>query len=222
MKAELLGCFGGDDMVVDTARVSFDKRADQYSSEQNANLIRYLAKNGHWSPFAHPKAQFRIHAPIFVARQWEKHRIGCVRGYDIYDHNEVSRRYVDDGLKFYYPTEWRARPGGSVKQGSGERLLMSEQDECDSIYASVVSAAERAYHELLDFGVAPEQARMILPQSTYTTWIETGSLAYWARLCLQRLDAHAQREIAELSRQIDEIMSVYFPMSWEALMGAET
>lgn len=221
MKAELIGVFGSDEMVVDTARVTFDKHAEQYTPEQNAKLIHYLANYGHWSPFSHPKAQFRITAPIFIARQWEKHRVGSVRGYDIYDHNEVSRRYVDDEPTCFVPEEWRTRPDGSVKQGSGEPLAAHAKAVCDGIYNSAIDDARVRYEALLKYGVAPEQARMVLPQSMYTTWIETGSLAYWARLCVQRLDAHAQREIAELAKQVDTAMAQRFPVSWSALMENE-
>ena len=113
MKAELLGCFGSDDMVVDCARVSVNKKAKNYTTEQNAKLILYLAKHKHESPFFHPQAQFRITAPIFVARQWFRHEVGFSR-------NEQSRRYVDDAPELFYPDNWRARPDKSIKQGSGE------------------------------------------------------------------------------------------------------
>ncbi len=217
MKAELLGVFGTDDMVVDCARVSFNKQHSNYTAEQNAKLIRYLAEHGHWSAFSQPKAQFRMTLPIFVARQWEKHRIGCVRGYDIYDHSEESRRYVDDTPQFWSPSEWRRRPDGSIKQGSGEEVHQDTAYWATSQYTSAVDAAVVVYHNLLAMGIAPEQARVVLPQSMYTSWIETGSLAYWARLCNLRLDGHAQQEIRELAQQVAEQMAEKFPVSWAAL-----
>ena len=217
MKAELLSVFGDDLMVVNTARVSMGKWHEEFDTKDDTKLIKYLAANQHWSPFSHPKAQFRMTLPIFVARQWEKHRIGCVRGYDIYDHSEESRRYVDDTPQFWSPSEWRRRPDGSIKQGSGETVGCLTAEAASRLLSRAVEAAEDAYKGLLALGIAPEQARTILPQSMYTSWIETGSLAYWARLCNLRLDAHAQQEIRELAWQVAEQMAEKFPVSWAAL-----
>ena len=217
MKAELLSVFGDDLMVVNTARVSMGKWHDEFDPETDTKLIRYLAKHGHWAPFSHPKAQFRMTLPIFIARQWEKHRIGCVRGYDIYDHSEESRRYVDDTPQFWSPSEWRRRPDGSIKQGSGAKAGNWQAEKASWFLDRAVRGAREAYETLLALGIAPEQARVVLPQSMYTSWIETGSLAYWARLCNLRLDAHAQQEIRELARQVAEQMAEKFPVSWAAL-----
>jgi len=218
VKAELVAVFGDDNMVCDAARVSMDKRADQYLPEQNERLIKYLVKNDHWSPLSHPKAQFRLSLPIFVARQWEKHRVGVVRGYDIFDQNEISRRYVDSAPDFFEPDTWRARPEESIKQGSGEALDVRVQYKCQQTYKNAIHACEKAYEALLAWDVAPEQARMVLPQSMMTQWVETGSLSYWARLCNLRLDSHAQKEIGVLSQQVSEQMAKVFPVSWRALV----
>ena len=218
MKAEILAVFGNDLTVVNAARVSMDKWHAEFDFESDTRLINYLAREGHWSPFSHPKATFMITAPIFVARQWEKHRVGCVRGYDIYDQNEQSRRYVDDEPEFFVPTEWRSRPDGSIKQGSGEPLTGKQHDACAVLLDWAHEQALKAYTYLLQKNVAPEQARMVLPQTMYTTWIETGSLAYCARLCGLRIDAHAQREICDLATQVAEQMAQSFPVSWAALM----
>jgi thymidylate synthase (FAD) len=220
MKAELLKVFGDDLMVVNTARVSMGKWHTEFDPETDTKLINYLAANRHWSPFSHPKAQFLLELPLFVARQWEKHRVGAVRGYDIYDQNEISRRYVDDTPRFWVPDKWRQRPHGSIKQGSGEEVHQDTAYWATTRYTSAVDSAVVVYHELLAMGIAPEQARIVLPQSMYTSWIETGSLAYWARVCSLRLDAHAQLEIRELARQVYEQMAEKFPVSWAALMGA--
>ena len=219
MKAELINVFGDDNMVVDCARVSLDKTAEQYTEEQNTKLIRYCARNNHWSPFSHPKAQFRLTLPIFVARQWEKHRIGAVRGYDIYDQNETSRRYVDSEPEFYTPGEWRSRPDGSIKQGSGERLPPNGQATAIILYERALEVCEDSYNCMIEVGVAPEQARMVLPQSMMTQWIETASLAYWARVCTLRIDAHAQQEIRKLAEQVAEQMEGAFPVSWNELLN---
>jgi thymidylate synthase (FAD) len=218
MKAELIDVFGNDLLVANTARVSMGKWHTEFDTESDTRLIHYLARENHWSPFAHPKAMFRLELPIFVARQWEKHRIGVVRGYDIYDQNEVSRRYVDDEPGFFDPVYWRERPKGNIKQGSGDFLPEYLQVECGNVLEYTHAQALLAYQRLLTLGVAPEQARMVLPQSTYTQWIETGSLSYWARLCTLRLDPHAQEEIRHLAGQVADQMAAAFPVSWSALM----
>lgn len=217
MKAEILAEFGNDLTVVNAARVSMDKWHAEFDFESDTRLIDYLAREGHWSPFSHPKATFMITAPIFVARQWEKHRVGCVRGYDIYDQNEMSRRYVDGEPEFFVPDQWRSRPDGNIKQGSGEPLAMDAQRRCEDLLGCAHDYARTAYDNLLGIGVAPEQARMVLPQTMYTQWVETGSLAYWHRLCNLRMDAHAQREINDLTCQVSEQMETAFPVSWAAL-----
>jgi thymidylate synthase (FAD) len=211
MKAELLSIFGDDDMVVDCARVSFSKHHSQYTPEQNARLITYLAKHKHVTPFFHPQAQFRITAPLFVARQWFRSTVGVAR-------SEVSRRYVDDEPTFWEPTAWRMRPEGSVKQGSGAPVSELLRASADYDLREVHRLALSAYHRLLRFGIAPEQARTVLPQSMETQWVETGSLAYFARICAQRLDAHAQQEIQQLARQVADKLGPAFPISWTALM----
>ena len=218
MKATLLGTFGDDLMVVNAARVSMAKHHDTFDPESDTKLIRYLAREGHWTPFSHPKAMFRVELPIFVARQWEKHRIGAVRGYDIYDQNEVSRRYVDDEPTFFVPDQWRSRPDGSIKQGSGEPLSPQDQSYLHYLLINIHEHALDGYRDMLIRGVAPEQARMVLPQTMYTQWVETGSLAYWARLCDLRIDSHAQREIHDLAAQVAQEMAQAFPVSWQALM----
>lgn len=217
MKAELIDVFGDDLMVVNAARISMDKWHTTFEAEGDTRLINYLARENHFSPFTHPKAMFRLELPIFVARQWEKHRIGAVRGYDIYDQNEVSRRYVDDTPAFYRVDKWRARPTTNIKQGSAGELNAVAQVSCHNFAQTAYAAAQDAYQNLLRLGAAPEQARMVLPQAMYTQWVETGSLMYWARLCGLRLDAHAQREIALLAQQVSDAMAARFPISWAAL-----
>ena len=169
MKAELIDVFGNDRMVADSARVSFASTAEDYSDERVAKLIRFLAREGHVNPFFHPQARFRLTAPIFVARQWFRSTVGVAR-------SEVSRRYVDTEPEFFVPDQWRARPDKSIKQGSGEPCY--DQHYPSAIYAEAMIHAKLAYRRLLEHGVAPEQARMVLPQSMYTSWIESGSLFY--------------------------------------------
>lgn len=222
MCADLLDTFGDDLMVVNAARESTDKwKGPGQYDDDDRSLIRWLARQDppHWSPFAHPKAQFRVRLPFFVARQWERHRVGVVRGYELFDMNEMSRRYVDSAPTFYEPQVWRRRPDGSIKQGSGVEMGPRNSQYCTAIYDTVMKACHSNYKELLNLGVAPEMARMVLPVSTMTEWIETGSLLYWARLCQHRIDGHAQQEIQTLARQIDDQMARVWPDSWAALMG---
>lgn len=215
LNATLLMHMGDDLMVANAARVSMHKHHDAFVEPDDTRLIHYLARHAHWTPFAHPQAQFRIEAPIFIARQWFRHTIGTVR-------NEVSRRYVSDEPEMFYPSAWRQRPTGSIKQGSGETFDDDTSREIDQTVARAYTAAQDAYFELLDRGVAPEQARMVLPQGTVTTWIETGSLYFWARLCTLRVQPDAQAEIRELAEQIDRELTALFPVSWFALRQATT
>lgn len=206
-KVELVTTMGDDLMVVNVARVSFDKFHEVFEEGKDDKLISYLAKHQHWSPFAHPQAQFRIKAPIFVARQLVKHQIGLTW-------NEVSRRYVDSEPEFYFPTTWRAR-AESVKQGSGEDL--EDSKSLDIYPRQAMEHCMVAYKILIDSNVAPEQARMVLPQNMMTEWIWTGSLAAWSRVCNLRLDPHAQKETQEVAGKISAEMGLRFPVSWRAL-----
>jgi thymidylate synthase (FAD) len=228
LTAEYLGHFGDDLMVVNAARVSFAKESawieeeaqEPSLSDADKRLIRYLANEGHFTPFTHPKVQFRLTMPIFIARQWERHRVGVVRGYDIYDQSEVSRRYVKDEPQFYMPEAWRAAPEASIKQGSGGEINGVANVACVYDLRMAVNAGLEAYNNMLRRGVAPEMARMALPQNMMTQWIETGSLYYWFNLCRLRLDSHAQKEIQLLASQVADSVAPLFPMSWHHLLRA--
>ena len=209
MKVELIEQLGTDLTVVNAARVSFNKHHEEL--EQNdEKLIRYLATHGHWTPFAHPQLQFRISAPIFVARQLVKHQIGLVW-------NEVSRRYVDYTPEVYLPKpdEWRGKPE-NAKQGSTGTMSLHPILEMD--VQMVVKMAVDTYDQLIKVGVAPEQARMILPLSTYTEWYWTGSLYAFSRICKLRLSEDSQEETREIARQIGELCGKIFPISWKYLV----
>lgn len=207
IKVELIDHMGDDLRVVNAARVSFNKTATVLV-DKDEGLIRYLAKNDHWTPFAHPQITLREEVPFFVARQRFKHQIGFV-------YNEVSRRYVDEEPGYFWPESWRQRPEGSVKQGSGDDH--PDQVMLNTVYEHFLTTVEAAYAGLLDVGVAPEQARMVLPQSTYTSYYVTGSLAAFARAYLQRIDKHAQYEIQLLAREWDKIMRRLYPVAWRHL-----
>ena len=209
MKVDLVDSLGSDLTVVYAARVSFNKHRDTWQ-DNDENLIKYLAKHGHWTPFGHPQVQLRISAPIFVARQLVKHQVGLVW-------NEVSRRYVDDEPKFFGvgPDGWRGKPENK-KQGSSGKIQILLALEKDIAMTTV--HCKMLYKELLEQGVAPEQARMILPLSMYTEWYWTGSLSAFARVCNLRMEPDAQEETQEIARQIDEICAKLFPVSWKYLV----
>ena len=232
IKVERIDHMGTDLAIVNAARVSFDKESewclqDYYPtgfesepatrkvlSDADVKLIAYLAKHNHWSPFAHTSIQLRIKAPIFVARQLVKHQVGGVW-------NEVSRRYVDSEPEFYFPDVWRGRPTDGAKQGSSG-VVDDNGDYSPSAGArSAVYETMRHYDWMLSVGVAPEQARMILPQNMMTEWYWTGSLMFFARVCAQRLDPHAQAETSEVARQIADLVRPLFPVSWLALTAKE-
>jgi thymidylate synthase (FAD) len=206
---ECLETFGNDLTVVNAARVSFDKESLEFT-EADKKLVTYLAKHDHVSPFFHPQIRFRIKMPIFVAREWYRHTIGLAR-------NEVSRRYVDTPPECWipFPNEIRERDP-RLKQGS-KSTPVDDSDRIHSILSNQTNAALKTYHDLLENHVAPELARTILPQSMYTEFIETGSLAAYARLCRLRLNPAAQKEIRDYAEAISVCLAAKFPVSWEAL-----
>ena len=199
---------GNDLTVVNAARVSFDKFKEEleYSDEK---LIQYLAEHGHWSPFSHCFIQFKIDAPIFVARQLMKHTVGL--GW-----NEVSRRYVDDNPKFYTPYEWRRR-AADKKQGSMAEAV-SSQDIANRIKNESDRIALNCYDRLLKLKVCPEQARMVLPQNMMTSWFWSGSLYAFSRVCNLRLKEDAQEETRDVAQRISDHCAVEFPLSWKNLV----
>jgi len=232
MRCELIDSMGTDLTVVNAARVSMDKESsydvhhddhDGFTTSMKGSdkrLLSYLARENHWTPFSHPQICMRETVPIFVARQRFKHMVG-------FTYNEVSRRYVDTPPEFYTPDVWRSRPEGSIKQGSGDKEVtrLVDEDEYGCRYSNTTSneyqeylgAAGHLYNLILKNGVAPEQARMVLPQSMYTSYYVTGSLAAWARAYKQRSDDHSQLEIQDLAKQWDTVISPLFPESWRVL-----
>ena len=206
---ECIETFGDDLTVVNAARVSFNKESHSLT-EGDKKLINYLAKHNHVSPFFHPQVRFRIKMPIYVAREWYRHTIGFAR-------NEVSRRYVDSPPECWVPQpdEIRERDP-KAKQGS-KATPVEESEKVHNIIAEQTEASLKAYNDLLANGVAPEIARGILPQSMYTEFIETASLAAYARLCHLRLGPDAQKEIRMYAGLVDNCMSEAFPVSWAAL-----
>ena len=224
MNVTLLDSMGTDLTVANAARVSFNKKAQWEKfipgqgilelAERDKKLIRYLAKHGHWTPFGHATLSFHIKAPIFVARQLVKHQVGLVW-------NEISRRYVDEDPEFYFPETWRGKPTDK-KQGSSEETI--EWLDRDTRVGSAVRRSSTwtrvLYRDMLEIGIAPEQARMVLPQNTYTEWYWSGSLYAFARVCNLRCQPDAQQETRDICWKIDQLSNVLFPVSWEALRSA--
>ena len=215
----LIDSMGSDLTVVNAARVSFNKKSewdyDYKLKVDDALLISYLARHKHMSPFGHCFVSFHVKAPIFVARQLVKHKF--LRW------NEISRRYVDDKPDWYWPKDdvWRGR-AKDKKQGS-EGLIDLKQDE--ELLDDIVETTEwcRAlYSKLLDKGVAPEQARMVLPQSTMTEWYWSGSLDAWSDMCKLRLKEDTQYETRLVAMGIDKHMDTLYPDSWAALKAYNT
>jgi len=204
----------GDDLsVVNAARVSFGKKSDymprvhmgepkvlQYKDDR---LIKYLAKHKHKSPFNHTFTTFHVKAPVFVARQLVKH--------EYMPWNEISRRYVDSEPEFYVPDVWRGR-SADKKQGS-EGVVKSN---ANVPYFNTTLLG--VYTQLLDEGVAPEQARMVLPQSMMTEWYWSGTLYAFAKMCSLRLKADTQVETQYVAQKIALTMADLYPVSWDALM----
>ena len=223
----------GDDLsVVNAARVSFGKRVEldlsQYDDveyakcltqipllqDRDIKLIKYLAKHNHWSPFGHASMQFHIKAPVFVARQLIKHQVGLVW-------NEVSRRYVNYEPEFYTPEIWRAS-AENKKQGSSDEEIdinpsTGSGPQMVDNYQQVLKNAKWTYEHLLDLGVCPEQARMVLPQSMMTEWYWSGTLYAFASICNLRCKPEVQLETQMIAKEIDIQAGKLFPVSWEAL-----
>ena len=193
---------GSDLSVVNAARVSFGKSQESFDDEKDSRLIRYLARHRHTSPFGHCFASFHVRAPVFVARQLVKHKF--LRW------NEISRRYVDEKPAFYSPDEWRGR-SADKKQGS-EGVVKSNANV--SYFNDTMLGV---YTQLLDEGVCPEQARMVLPQSMMTEWYWSGSLDAFADMCHLRCKPDTQAESREVAEKIEDLMMNRFPVSWEAL-----
>ena len=202
----------GDLLVVNAARCSFNKAHEIYHEQNDTKLINYLAEHGHVLPFRHPVCTLRIVAPLFVLRQLGKHQVG-------FSWSEVSRRYINSDPDYYYPMadEWR-QASDDIKQGSLEERLSTEDsiivdEKVDNLYCQV----DEVYNRMLELGVCPEQARMVLPQSMFTTTVTTGTLLGWHHMYKLRTEKHTQKETQEYAKAIGKIMGKLFPASWEAL-----
>jgi len=231
---EYLDHHGSDSAIANSARVSFadfgdwNDIAEGYTEERQTKLISYLATHRHLTPFRHNSISIRCKAPIFIARQLGKHQAGL-------SWNEVSRRYVKGGIEFHTPESWRAAPEGSIKQGSAGEFTGSvinpimygseheahvgAKDSAHGVYEDLLEMCLTVYSNMLDAGVAPEQARMVLPQSMMTEWVWTGNLLAFAHIYNERIASGAQLEAQEFARELDKVIRPLFPEGWEALTG---
>ena len=246
IKVEYIAHMGSDLSVVNAARTSFDKTSslDEYGylKQADVSLINFLARGYktqewdelaeqflaaenkavvqellrqykssavHFAPFCHASITLRLDIPVFVARQLVKHQIGMTW-------SEVSRRYVSDEPLFWFPEVWHTRPE-NVKQGSGEAAV--NQQLVQFCASEAVENSLEAYKALLSVGVAPEEARIVLPLNHMTTVVWTGTLLAWTRVCNQRLDPHAQGATQEAAKGIQDIIKPLFPVSWDALVA---
>lgn len=224
IRVELLDYMGDDLDVVNAAKVSFSKESEwdfetDYESgvpvevrevlaEKDKKLINYLAKHGHWTPFAHTAFKFRVAAPVPIRTQCFKHKIGMVE-------NEESRRYISTTPEIFIPEFFRNKPEGSIKQGSAGQhpdnaLLISEYKRCTQNSVDL-------YESMLKRGVCPEQARFILPQGAIVNWIWTGNLVSFANFYLKRTDPTAQKEVKVVAELAGKEIANIFPVSWKAL-----
>ena len=213
IKVTYISHMGDDITVVNAARVSFGKKSKYECTDlvkgkweltpRDSKLINYLAEHQHKSPFNHAFATFHVKAPVFVARQLQKH--------EYMPWNEISRRYVDDEPEFYTPPVWRGR---SADKKQGSEGVVDVGDWSDANWACLL-----AYNDLLDKGVAPEQARMVLPQSMMTEWYWSGSLYAFAKMCSLRCADDTQLETQLVAVEIENVMLNAFPVSWKALMA---
>jgi thymidylate synthase (FAD) len=208
------GCTSGDWSKI-VGNVEYVSGWETQYGQDIMDLINHIRKMpSHWSPFAHTAVTLHLKMPIFVARQIMKHTTGI-------EYNEISRRYVDSEPEFYVPDVWRKK-ADNVKQGSSDEASLwnhgmgtgYREEEYE-----VMDAVKSLYKRMLETGVAPEQARMVLPQSMYTEVIATGNLYAWANLYIQRSDSHAQKETQDLAKQIGEIIQPLYPVSWAALVS---
>jgi thymidylate synthase (FAD) len=208
---------GSDIDIVNAARVSFDKEVDCLS-EKDSKLISFLVREKHDACFRHCTMTFEIYAPLMVARQWYKHSVGSSHLDDQLGWNESSRRYVTENEKFYIPgvDQWRSAPS-NLKQGSGESVGLYKGAKYYQAMIRTVTEAHSLYLEALEDGVAPEQARLLLPAyAMYVRWRWTASLNALLHFCSLRLGHGAQSEIVEYAKVINEIVGEHYPITAKA------
>lgn len=208
----------GDDLdVANSARVSYDKQStlDENGNlqERDANLVRFLLREGHDAPFRHQSLTFEVYAPLMVARQWWRHIVGSSHIDDQTGFSESSRRYIAQAEEFHYPSKWRGKPENS-KQGSAPLPSLVDTDRLDRLYRESIESSVKMYEEFLLCGVAPEQARLMLPAyALYIRWRWTASLSAVLNFLRLRLDSHAQQEIQEYAKAVKTLTRNAFPVT---------
>jgi thymidylate synthase (FAD) len=201
---------GGDIDVVNAARVSYGKCTTQMR-EQDAKLIRFLLEHGHTSPFEHNQLSFRVKAPLFVARQWMRHRM--------HSYNEISYRYVQAPIEFYFPPQWRYQDTKNKQASVGA----FQNEDMMTQYKASVEKSYKTYEQLLVQGVCREQARAVLPLCTYTEFIFTSNLHALMHFMKLRLNAGAQKEIRAYAACLLALAIPHFPVSlgiWQEINAA--
>lgn len=222
----LVDHMGSDLTVVNAARVSYAKQSHELN-ERDIKLIRFLAREGHTSPFRHAMIQFEVYAPLMVARQWWKYVVGSAHyegtGDSLEAWNESSRRYITEEPVFYIPTanEWRSKPENS-KQGSGDAISWELGEEYTKELMEYVELGLSKYEKALEAGICAEQARLFLPAyGIYVRWYWTASVQSVCHFLAQRLENDAQREIQEYAKAVLELIKPLFPVSLEQLTLGE-
>ncbi len=203
---ELVDYMGSDESIVRAARVSYNRDDSTMDIEKDAKLIKYMITHGHGTPFEHNSITLNVTLPIFVARQWIRHRIGV-------SYNEISRRYTHEDIQFYIPAQWRSQDSKN-KQGSNQINDLDFNGVWSDNLEIHCRASLRLYQDAIDYGIGNEMARLFLPVNLYTRWYFTAnfrSILHWYTL---RADSHAQWEIQQYARCIGEIMGKLFPMAW--------
>lgn len=226
ISVELIDSMGSDLSVANTARVSFNKWKDEFEVGKDDRLIAYLANHEHLSPFRHTQISIRCKVPVFLARQLGKHQVGL-------SWNEVSRRYVDAGIEFFVPDSWRSRPADGIKQGSGTEVVQEGVLHLIDYKDQEGNALKLDYQDLLDLcllwfetqtkrsNIAPEMARMILPQSMMVDYVWTGNLLAFFHVYRLRAGEGAQVEAKEFAEKLKAVIEPLFPVCWKALEEAK-
>jgi thymidylate synthase (FAD) len=230
IEVTLIDHMGSDLSVVNAARVSFGKKHTEFDEVRDTKLIKFLAREKHYSPFNHTYVTFHVKAPIFVARQLVKH--------EYMPWNEISRRYVDEEPEFYTPDVWRGR-SADKKQGSDGEIkienympILISSNKCQineatdfgntwDVIEDTYDGVLALYDALIKMKVSPEQARMVLPQSMMTEWYWSGTMKAVHKMCSLRCKPDTQYESRIVAEAIDEKMMKLFPVSWEALRAYE-
>lgn len=209
IKVHFIDSMGSDLTAVNAARISFNGQSGTLS-ERDEKLLDYLAKNEHMSPFEHCAVTVMVECPLYIRSQIHRHRT--------FAYNEVSRRYTEDGLEFYLP------PADDIRAQSKSNKQASDGpvDEVTALQAlsemhAIVQASEKVFGNLIEMGIAREQARGILPQCLMTKFYMTGNLRNWVHFVRLRDHSHAQKEAQYIARMIKTHLLAQYPKTAEAL-----